>query len=106
MFFTPHFAVEFRQTGVLNSQVVWFPRVRRMTDLQRTQGGRSAIQQLLNGNKLIARDLASMVKIRGTLRISRLVYLRKHKSVNHALGSTRAVPCLYCFLIRWLKLGS
>ena len=36
-----------------------------------TRGGRSAIQKLLSGRKLIARDLASMGKIQGTLRISR-----------------------------------
>jgi hypothetical protein len=42
----------------------------------------------------IARDLASMGKIQGTLRISRLIDLRKCKSVNHALGSAGASSCL------------
>ena len=36
-----------------------------------TRGGRSAIQKLLSGRKLIARDLASMGKIQGTLGIFR-----------------------------------
>jgi hypothetical protein len=64
-------------------------------EFAKTRGGRSAIQKLLNGRKLIARDLASMGKIRGTLGISRLIDLRKCKSVNHALGSVRfAVPQL------------
>ena len=44
-------------------------------------GGRRAIQKLLNGRKLIARDPASMGKIRGTLCISRLLNLRKCKLV-------------------------
>ena len=33
--FTPNSSVEFWQTGVLNSQVVYFPRVRHMTNLQK-----------------------------------------------------------------------
>jgi len=66
-----------------------------MTNLQKkTREGRSAIQKLLNGRKLIARDLASMGKIRGTLRISRPIDLQKCKSVNHALRLARASPCL------------
>jgi hypothetical protein len=39
----------------------------------KTRGGRSAIQKLLNGRKLIARHLTSMGKIAGTLCIF-LVY--------------------------------
>jgi hypothetical protein len=41
---------------------------------------RNAIK-LLNGRKLIARDLASTGKVHGTLRISRLIDLQKRKSV-------------------------
>ena len=63
-------------------------------EFAKTRGGRSAIQKLLNGRKLIARDLASMGKIRGTLRISRLIDLRKCKSGNYGLGSARDSPCL------------
>ena len=73
--------VEFRQAGGLDSQVVWFPRVRRMMSLQKTRGGRRAIQKLLNGRKLIAGHLTSMAKIQGTLCISGLINLRKCKSV-------------------------
>jgi hypothetical protein len=65
-----------------------------MRNFAKTRGGRSAIQKLLNRRMLIARDLASMGKIRGTLRISRLIDLRKCKYVNHALGSARASPRL------------
>jgi hypothetical protein len=43
----------------------------------KTLRGRSAIQKLLNGGKLSTRNLASMGKIQGTLRISRLIDLRK-----------------------------
>ena len=50
-------------------------------EFAKTSGGRSAIQKLLNGRKLIARDLASMGKIQGTLCISRFLDLRKCKSV-------------------------
>jgi hypothetical protein len=50
-------------------------------EFAKTSGGRSAIQKLLNGRKLIARDLASMWKIQGTLCISRFLDLRKCKSV-------------------------
>ena len=65
-----------------------------MPNFAKTRGGRSAIQKLLNGRKLIGSDLASMGEIRGTLRISRPIDLRKCKSVNHALGSARSSPCL------------
>jgi hypothetical protein len=34
-FFTPNRPVEFRQTGGLKSQVLWFPRVRGMTNSQK-----------------------------------------------------------------------
>src|SRR5882762_326190 len=47
----------------------------------KNMGGRSAIQKLLNGCKLIARHLTSMGKIQGTLCISRLLNLRKCKFV-------------------------
>ena len=50
-------------------------------EFTKTRGGRSAIQKLLNGRKLIARDLASMGEIRGTLCISRLLNLRNCKLV-------------------------
>ena len=50
-------------------------------EFAKTQGGRSAIQKLLNGRKLIARHLTSMGKIQGTLCISRLLNLRKCKLV-------------------------
>ena len=50
-------------------------------EFAKTSGGRSAIQKLLNGRKLIACDLASMGKIQGTLCISRFLDLRKCKSV-------------------------
>jgi hypothetical protein len=61
----------------------------------RTRGGRSAIQKLLNGRKLIARDLASMGKIQGTLCISGPINLRKCKSGDHARGaSPRFATCL------------
>jgi hypothetical protein len=39
------------------------------------------MQKVLNGGKLSARYLASMVKIQGTLRISRLFDHRKCRSV-------------------------
>jgi hypothetical protein len=52
-----------------------------MPNMQKTRVGRSAIQKLLNGGKLSARHLASMGKIMGTLCISRLINLRKRKSV-------------------------
>jgi hypothetical protein len=44
------------------------------------------MQKLLNGGKLSARNLASMGKIQGTLRISRLINLRKCKLVITQLG--------------------
>jgi hypothetical protein len=59
-------------------------------EFAKTRGGRRAIQKLLNGRKLSARDLASMGKIRGTRRISRFIDLRKCKSVIHAVGPARA----------------
>ena len=34
--FTENSPVEFRQTGGLDSQIVWFPRVRRMTNFAKT----------------------------------------------------------------------
>src|SRR6476661_6453128 len=40
-----------------------------------------SINGVLNGGKLSVRHLASMGKIQGTLRISRLIDLQKHKSV-------------------------
>jgi len=40
----------------------------RHDQLAKTRGRRSAIKKLLNGRKLIARDLASMGEIRGILR--------------------------------------
>ena len=92
--FTQNSSVEFCQTGVLNSQVVYFPESSPHDEFGKTRGGRSAIQKLLNGRKLIGSDLASMGRIRGTLRISRLIDLRKCKSVNHALGSASTSPCL------------
>jgi hypothetical protein len=46
-------------------------------EFSETRGGRSAIQKLLNGRKLIARHLTSMEKIQGTLCISGLTNLRK-----------------------------
>jgi hypothetical protein len=52
-----------------------------MPNMQKNTGGRSAIQKLLNGGKLSAQHLASMGKIMGTLCISRLINLRKCKSV-------------------------
>ena len=55
-------------------------------EFAKTRGGRSAIQKLLNGRKLIARDLASMGKIQGTLCISGPIKLRKCESGDHALG--------------------
>src|SRR5258708_31121446 len=50
-------------------------------EFAKTRGGRSAIQKLLNGRKLIARHLTSMGKIQGTLCISRLLNLRNCKLV-------------------------
>jgi hypothetical protein len=50
-------------------------------EFAKSWGGRSAIQKLLNGGKLNARHLASMVKIQGTLCISGHINLRKRKSV-------------------------
>jgi hypothetical protein len=63
-------------------------------EFAKTGGGRSAIWKVVNGGKLSAHYFASMGKIQGILRISRLIYLRKRKSVNRALGSARASPCL------------
>jgi len=73
----------------------------------KTRRGRSAIQKLLNGDKLSARNLASMGKIQGTLRISRLINLRKCKSLitREAQLTLRRVP-LNCLRISWLNLGS
>jgi len=48
-----------------------------MADLQKTRRGRRAIQKPLNGNKLDARDLASVGKIQGTLCIPGPINLRK-----------------------------
>jgi hypothetical protein len=73
--------VEFWQTGVLNSQVVYFLRVRHMTNFQKHEEAGRAIQKVLNGGKLSARYLASVGKIQGTLRICRLSNLQKSKSV-------------------------
>jgi putative transposase len=53
-------------------------------EFAKTWGGRSAIQKLLNRGKLSTRRLASMGKIMGTLCISRLINLRKYKSVRPA----------------------
>ena len=58
----------------------------------KTRVGRSAIQKLLSGGKLSARHLPSKGKIMGTLCISRLIDLRKCKSVitqtvrNYSVG--------------------
>jgi len=52
-----------------------------MTNFSETRGGRSAIQKLLNGRKLIARHLTSMGKIQGILCISRRLNLRRCKLV-------------------------
>jgi hypothetical protein len=87
---TQNHPVEFRQAGGLDSQVVYFPIVRRITNYSKTRGGRSAIQKPLNGRKLSARHLASMGKIQGTLCISGPINLRKCKSGDHALGPARA----------------
>ncbi len=72
-----------------------------------TWGGRSANRKLLNGGKLSAHYLASMGKIQGTLRISRLIEHRKYKSVitSQAHLALRRVP-LNCLRISWLNLGS
>ena len=59
-------------------------------EFSKTRGGRSAIQKLLNGGKLSAGNLASVGKIEGTLRISRLIDLRKCKSVKSRASSARA----------------
>ena len=56
------------------------PKISPHAEPAKTRGGRSAIQRLSNGRKLNARHLASMGKIKGTLRISRLINLRKCKS--------------------------
>jgi hypothetical protein len=61
-------------------------------EFAKTRGGRSAFQKLWNGRKLIGSDLASMGKIRGTLRISRL-------SKSRARLSPRFAAPLNCFLI-------
>ena len=60
----------------------------------------------MNGRKLIARDLASMGKIQGTLRISRLIDHRKCKSVitRQAQLAPRSVP-LNCLGIISLNFG-
>ena len=64
------------------------------------RGGRRAIQKLLNESKVSARHLASMGKIRGTLRISGLINLRKRKSVftHRAQPALRSVS-QFAFLI-------
>jgi hypothetical protein len=48
-----------------------------MTNLLKYGEAGVLFRKLLNGSKLIARDLASMGKIRGTVRISRLIDLRR-----------------------------
>jgi len=63
-------------------------------EFSKTRRGRSAIQKLLNGRKLIGSDLASMGKIRGTLRISRMIWSSEMQiSKSRARLSSRfAVP--------------
>src|ERR1700674_5064671 len=49
-----------------------------------TRVGRSAVLKLLNAGKLSSRHRNSMGKIRGTLRISRVINIRKCKSDSRA----------------------
>ena len=65
------------------------------------------MQKVLNGGKLSAHYLASVGKIEGTLRIFRLIELRKCRSVitRQAQLALRGVP-LICLRISWLNLGS
>jgi hypothetical protein len=64
-------------------------------------------RQVPLSGKLCAHYLASMGKIQGTLRISRLIDHRKCKSVitRQAQVALRRVP-LNCLRISWLNLGS
>ena len=75
-----------------------------MTRYPKTRGGRSAIQKVLNGGKLSGHYLASVGKIEGTLRIFRLIELRKCRSVitRQAQLALRGVP-LNCLRISWLN---
>jgi hypothetical protein len=61
----------------------------------KTRVGRSAIQKLLSGGKLSARHLPSMGKIMGTLCISRLIDLRKCKSVITQTARNYSVGLLF-----------
>jgi len=65
--------MELRQTGGLDSQTVLFQRVRRNEQYSKHAEAGVPFRNLLNGGKLSARHLASMVKIQGTLCISRVV---------------------------------
>jgi hypothetical protein len=90
--FTQNFTVEIWQTGVLDSQVVSFRRLRCPLSYAKARVGRSAIERLLNEGKLPARNLPSMGKIMGTVCISRLIDFRKCKPVitravrNYSVG--------------------
>jgi hypothetical protein len=59
----------------------FIPKSSTHDEFVKIRGGRSAIQKLLNGEKLSARHLASMGKIQGTLCISGFINLRRCKSV-------------------------
>jgi hypothetical protein len=76
-------------------------------EFAKTCGGRRSIEKVLKGGELSAHYLASMGKIQGTLRISRLIDHQKSKSAiaRRAQLALRHVP-LNCLRIGSLNLGS
>src|SRR5882724_1609642 len=62
-------------------------------EFAKTSGGRSAIRKVLNGGKLTAHYLASIGKIQGTLRISRLGVLNPNTDTLPAGVRTNCDMC-------------